>query len=76
MKKLFLYVVMLLVAPVITAQPVLKTMKRLPDTGENTSYTSTFGEDNDYTINAPFFSILPCCSAIVKSNFSIPQTIA
>jgi hypothetical protein len=59
MKKLFLYVVMLLVAPVITAQPVLKTRKRLPDTGENTSYTSTFGEDNDYTINAPFFSILP-----------------
>lgn len=32
-----------------------KTMLRLPDTGENTDYTSTFGEDNDYSINTPFF---------------------
>ncbi len=32
-----------------------KTMLRLPDTGENTGYTSTFGEDADYAINTPFF---------------------
>lgn len=32
-------------------------MLRLPDTGETISYTSTFGEDNDYTINPPFFLI-------------------
>ncbi len=34
---------------------VLKTMKKLPDTGQNTSYTNTFGEDNDYSINVPVF---------------------
>ena len=34
---------------------VFKTMLRLPDTGQNTSYTTTFGEDHDYTLNPPFF---------------------
>ena len=34
---------------------VLKTMKKLPDTGQNTSYTNTFGEDNNYSINVPVF---------------------
>jgi Protein of unknown function (DUF1566) len=33
----------------------IQTMKRLPDTGQTTSYSNTFGEDHDYTINAPFF---------------------
>lgn len=37
------------------AQSVKKTMKRLPDTGQNTSYTNTFGEDNDYSFNVPFY---------------------
>lgn len=37
------------------AQSVTQTMLRLPDTGETTSYTNTFGEDNDYNINPPFF---------------------
>ncbi len=32
-------------------------MLRLPDTGENTSYTNTPGEDADYTINPPFFTV-------------------
>jgi hypothetical protein len=32
-------------------------MKRLPDTGETTSYTSTYGEDADYLINIPVFTI-------------------
>jgi len=41
----------------ITAQSVKKTMLRLPDTGESTSYTNTFGEDHDYNINTPFFKI-------------------
>lgn len=39
----------------VFSQSVTKSMKRLPDTGQNTSYTATFGEDNDYTINTPFF---------------------
>ncbi len=36
-------------------QNVSRTMKRLPDTGQKNSYTSTFGEDNDYSINVPFY---------------------
>jgi hypothetical protein len=35
----------------------MQTMQRLPDTGQTQSYTSTSGEDNDYTINAPGFII-------------------
>jgi len=34
---------------------LIKTMLRLPDTGEKTDYTSTPGEDADYTINPPYF---------------------
>lgn len=30
-------------------------MLKLPDTGETTKYSTTFGEDADYTINPPFF---------------------
>jgi hypothetical protein len=37
------------------AQSVLKSMKRLPDTGQSTSYTNTPGEDADYNINTPFY---------------------
>lgn len=36
-------------------QSVPKTMLRLPDTGQHLSYTNTFGEDHDYTLNPPFF---------------------
>ena len=39
----------------VVSQSVQKTMKRLPDSGQKNSYTNTFGEDNDYTINVPFF---------------------
>ncbi len=31
---------------------------RLPDTGQTTSYTDTFGEDSDYDINAPAYTKL------------------
>jgi hypothetical protein len=30
---------------------------KLPDTGQTTNHTNTFGEDNDYLINAPSFTI-------------------
>lgn len=40
----------------IQAQNVSKSMIALPDTGQTTSYTTTFGEDNDYTFNAPFYT--------------------
>ena len=34
-------------------QAIYRTAKKLPDTGQNLSYTNTFGEDNDYSINPP-----------------------
>lgn len=44
-----------------------KTMKRLPDTGQTTSYTTTFGEDNDYNLNIPTF--------INNNNGTITDTV-
>ncbi len=41
----------------ILAQTVLKTMKRIPDTGVNTGYTTTPGEDADFNLFPPFFQI-------------------
>ncbi len=38
------------------AQSVTKTINLLPDTGQTMSYTNTFGEDNDYTINVPSYT--------------------
>lgn len=46
-------------SPFLQAQQWLRTMKRLPDTGQETSYTTTPGEDADYKINPPFFIINP-----------------
>ncbi|MEN9510954.1 MAG: hypothetical protein RLZZ370_773 [Bacteroidota bacterium] len=43
----------------LSAQQVVRTMKRLPDTGQETSYTSTPGEDADFKINPPGFIIHP-----------------
>lgn len=37
------------------AQSIKKSMLRLPDTGVTKSYTNTFGEDNDYNYNVPYF---------------------
>jgi len=34
----------------------VKSMTALPDTGQTLNATSTFGEDSDYTINAPSFT--------------------
>ena len=55
MKKTILLIQSFIIAFISFGQSVSKTMLRLPDTGENTSYTTTFGEDADYTIYAPFF---------------------
>jgi Protein of unknown function (DUF1566)/Secretion system C-terminal sorting domain len=38
------------------SQSVTRTMNLLPDTGQTTSYTTTFGEDNDYNINVPSYT--------------------
>lgn len=39
-------------------QSVSKSIQLLPDTGQTTSYTTTFGEDHDYAINTPAFTNL------------------
>lgn len=36
-------------------QGIQKTMKRVPDTGQTQSFTNTYGEDHDYSINTPAF---------------------
>ena len=67
MKKLFINTLLLLFNAAINAQPVLKTMMRLPDTGQTTSYTTTFGEDADYNFNTPVF--------ILSGNGTVTDTI-
>jgi len=52
MKKL----IFLLLTTFSFAQSVTKNINLLPDTGQNTSYTSTVGEDNDYSINVPSYT--------------------
>ncbi len=56
MKKHLLLFVFIVTIFFSNAQMVTQTMLRLPDTGENTGYTNTFGEDNDYNIHTPFFT--------------------
>lgn len=46
----------LLITTLSFSQNVNKTMNLLPDTGQTTSYTATFGEDNDYNINVPSYT--------------------
>jgi Protein of unknown function (DUF1566)/Secretion system C-terminal sorting domain len=55
MKNSILIFVFLLIKTTFFAQNVAKTMLRLPDTGQTASFTNTFGEDNDYNQNIPFF---------------------
>jgi len=55
MKKQLSISVFFLITLISLGQSAVKSMLRLPDTGETTSYTTTFGEDADYSINPPFF---------------------
>jgi hypothetical protein len=55
MKNSILIFVFLLIKTTFFAQSVAKTMLRLPDTGQTGGFTNTFGEDNDYNQNVPFF---------------------
>jgi len=41
---------------------------RLPDTGQTTSYTTTFGEDHDYTINPPMYTVIDASADSDASN--------
>jgi outer membrane protein assembly factor BamB len=40
----------------------------VPDTGQTQSYTSSFGEDHDYTINAPSYTKLNASGAALPDN--------
>lgn len=57
MKKILFTALFILIVHQLFPQTVLKTMMRLPDTGVNSGYTVTFGEDNDYNIHQPYFII-------------------
>jgi hypothetical protein len=52
MKKL----AFLFLSTLSVAQSVTKSIALLPDTGQTNSYTTTFGEDHDYSINPPSFT--------------------
>ncbi len=54
MKNLFVLFALFFIG-LTFAQSIDKTMQLLPDTGQISSYTSTFGEDNDYVINTPSY---------------------
>lgn len=57
MIKNILFILCAFNVSILTAQSIKKTMLRLPDTGQNISYTNTFGEDNDYNFNTPLFRV-------------------
>lgn len=47
---------------------VVKSILKLPDTGETSSYTNTFGEDHDYLINPPGFKVIS--TGVVKDTIT------
>lgn len=44
------------VSAAVSDSITLSTVVHIPDTGQTTSYTGTFGEDHDYTINSPSYT--------------------
>ena len=67
MKKSIITSLLFLISVFTFAQSATKSMLRLPDTGQKNSYTNTFGEDNDYSINLPYY--------IDNKNGTITDTI-
>lgn len=67
MKKSIITSLLFIISIFTFAQSTTKSMLRLPDTGQKNSYTNTFGEDNDYSINLPFY--------IDNKNGTITDTI-
>lgn len=61
-----LYIIVFLCFNGMVAQEIRKSMKDLPDTGQNTSYTNVPGEDADYVINPPSYTDLK--NGIVLDN--------
>ncbi len=55
MKYILLFIVGISFGPFSFSQNYTKTIRRLPDSGQTKSFTNTFGEDQDYASNMPFF---------------------
>ncbi len=56
MKKRLLFGFLIVKSTLFFGQSVIKTIQLLPDTGQTTTYTATFGEDQDYLINTPSYT--------------------
>ena len=56
--NIILYIAIILCFNGLYAQEIRKTMKDLPDTGQNTGYTTVPGEDADYSIHPPSYTDL------------------
>lgn len=58
MKRTIVFCILTNVAAVcVSGQTEIRTMKKLPDTGQTGDYTKTFGEDSDYSINPMYYSV-------------------
>ena len=57
MKKILTLLLLNSCALVLHAQPVLKSMLKLPDTGVTSGYTATYGEDNDFNLDVPLLTV-------------------
>ena len=66
--RIFYFVILALHINGIYAQEVRKTIKDLPDTGQNTGYTNVPGEDADYSINPPNYTDLK--NGIILDNMT------
>ena len=65
-KKTCAYVLILAVAAIFIMLPAIVFAWPVPDTGQTQSYTNTFGEDPDYTINPHSYTDLG--NGIVRDN--------
>ena len=55
MKYLLLFILGFSIGTNYFAQSFKKSMAHIPDAGQTKSFTNTFGEDNDYSLNMPFY---------------------
>jgi hypothetical protein len=68
MKKTILSFALFCLPSVLTfGQNVVKTMLRLPDTGQTSNFTASQGEDADYNIFTPYF--------LINGNGSVTDTV-
>ena len=66
MKKKSFIALLLLALAILIKVPVMVFAWPVPDTGQTQSYTTTFGEDADYTINPHSYTDLG--NGIVRDN--------